>query len=81
MRGVHKETGGFPATISYPLPGAAGEGLSAYRAMERLGKVVNVTETSSLVEQLIRADMTAEAGEVTRAMLARDTHPLPKIFR
>jgi len=61
--------------------GAAGESLSAYRSMERLGKVINVTETSSLVEQLIRADMTVEAGQVTRAMLARDTHPLPKIFR
>ena len=42
---------------------------------------MNVTETSSLVEQLIRADMTVEASEVTRGMLARDTHPLPKIFR
>merc|ERR1712032_172747 len=63
------------------MSGAAGEGLSAYRAMERLGRPVNVTETSSLVEQLIRADMTVEASEVTRGMLARDTHPLPKIFR
>jgi len=61
--------------------GAALDGLAAYRAMERLGRPVNVTETSSLVEQLIRADLTAEAGEVTRGMLARDTHPLPKIFR
>ena len=42
---------------------------------------MNVTETSSLVEQLIRAEMTVEASEVTRGMLARDTHPLPKIFR
>ena len=49
--------------------------------MSRLGRHVNVTETSSLVEQLIRADMTVEASEVTRGMLARDTHPLPKIFR
>jgi len=57
------------------------EGLSLYRAMERLGRSVNVTETSSLVELLVRADMMAEAGEVTRGMLARDTHPLPKIFR
>jgi pentatricopeptide repeat protein len=63
------------------LAGAAGDGLAAYRAMERLGRPVNVTETSSLVEKLIQADLTAEAGEVTRGMLARDTHPLPKIFR
>ena len=34
-----------------------------------------------MVEQLIRAEMTVEASEVTRGMLARDTHPLPKIFR
>jgi len=30
---------------------------------------------------LVRADLMREAGEVTRAMLLRDTHPLPKIFR
>jgi len=59
----------------------AEDGLSAYKAMERLGRVVNVTETSALVEQLIRADLMAEAGEITRGMLIRDTHPLPKIFR
>jgi len=61
--------------------GKAAEGLTAYRAMESLGKVINVTETSALVEQLVRADLMREAGEVTRAMLLRDTHPLPKIFR
>jgi len=49
--------------------------------MERLGRVVNVTETSALVEQLIRADLMKDAGEITRGMLIRDTHPLPKIFR
>jgi len=61
--------------------GKADEGLSAYKAMERLGRVVNVTETSALVEQLIRADLMKEAGDITRGMLIRDTHPLPKIFR
>jgi len=59
----------------------ADEGLTAYKAMERLGRVVNVTETSALVEQLIRADLMKEAGDITRGMLIRDTHPLPKIFR
>jgi len=59
----------------------ADDGLAAYRAMERLGRVVNVTETSALVEQLIRADLMKDAGEITRGMLIRDTHPLPKIFR
>eukprot|EP00092_Neocalanus_flemingeri_P021226 GFUD01023000.1.p1 GENE.GFUD01023000.1~~GFUD01023000.1.p1 ORF type:complete len:1120 (-),score=366.36 GFUD01023000.1:285-3644(-) len=59
----------------------ANEGLASYKAMERLGRVVNVTETSALVEQLIRADLMTEAAEITRGMLVRDTHPLPKIFR
>jgi len=59
----------------------AGAAFGAFRALERLGRLVNVTETSSLVEQLIRADMMEEAAEVTRGMLTRDTHPLPKIFR
>jgi len=59
----------------------AEEGLTAFKAMERLGRIVNVTETSALVEQLIRADMMKEAGDITRGMLIRDTHPLPKIFR
>jgi len=59
----------------------AEDGLTAYKAMERLGRVVNVTETSALVEQLIRADLMKEAGDITRGMLIRDTHPLPKIFR
>jgi len=61
--------------------GNADDGLSAYKAMEKLGRIVNVTETSALVEQLIRIDKVTEAGEITRAMLLRDTHPLPKIFR
>lgn len=59
----------------------AEDGLAAYKSMERLGRAVNVTETSALVEQLIRADMMKEAGDITRGMLIRDTHPLPKIFR
>merc|ERR1719357_654777 len=59
----------------------ADEGLTAYKAMERLGRVANVTETSALVEQLIKADLMKEAGDITRGMLIRDTHPLPKIFR
>jgi len=59
----------------------ADDGLAAYKAMERLGRVVNVTETSALVEQLIKANLMREAGEITRGMLVRDTHPLPKIFR
>ena len=61
--------------------GDAEEGLAMYLALERAGKVVNVTESSSLIEQLVRADMTHEATQLTQAMLQRNTHPLPKIFR
>jgi len=57
------------------------EGLSAYVAMESLGKTTNVTETSALIEQLIRADMMSDASNITQGMLIRNTHPLPKIFR
>ena len=57
------------------------DGLSAFVAMEGLGKTTNVTETSALIEQLIRADMMSEASNITQAMLVRNTHPLPKIFR
>jgi pentatricopeptide repeat protein len=61
--------------------GEAEKGLSIYLSLERSGKVVNVTETSSLIEQLVRADLTHEATEITQSMLVRNTHPLPKIFR
>ena len=61
--------------------GDAEKGLNIYLSLESSGKVVNVTETSSLIEQLVRADMTHEATEVTKSMLLRNTHPLPKIFR
>ena len=61
--------------------GDAEKGMSVYLTLETSGKVVNVTETSSLIEQLVRADRTSEATEITRTMLFRNTHPLPKIFR
>lgn len=57
------------------------DGLTAYMSMESLGKTTNVTETSALIEQLIRADMMTEASSITQGMLLRNTHPLPKIFR
>jgi hypothetical protein len=61
--------------------GDAVEGLAMYLALEKAGKLVNVTESSSLIEQLVRADMTHEATQITQTMLLRNTHPLPKIFR
>jgi len=61
--------------------GDAAKGLSIYLSLEQSGKIVNVTETSSLIEQLVRADLTQEATDITKTMLFRNTHPLPKIFR
>jgi len=61
--------------------GDAAEGLGVYMSLERSGKVVNVTETSALIEQLVRNNMTHEATDITKTMLFRNTHPLPKIFR
>merc|ERR1719273_1714129 len=57
------------------------KGLATYNRLEATGKIVNVTETSALVEQLIRADMMREAAALTMSMLRRNTHPLPKVFR
>jgi len=57
------------------------KGLATYNRLEATGKIVNVTETSALVEQLIRSDMTREAAALTMSMLRRNTHPLPKVFR
>jgi len=61
--------------------GDADTGLNIYLSLEKAGKVVNVTETSALIEQLVRANRTHEATEITQTMLYRNTHPLPKIFR
>jgi len=63
------------------IAGEPDNALGVYRALESSGKVVNVTETSSLIEQLVRYDMMSEAVEVTQTMLIRNMHPIPKIFR
>ncbi len=61
--------------------GEAENALSVYRNLEQAGKTVNVTETSALIEQLVRTDMMSEAVEITQSMLMRNMHPMPKIFR
>lgn len=68
----------FKRSLSY---GDAKEGFLAYINLESRGKSVNVTESSSLIEQLVKADLISEASDVTKTMLMRKTHPLPKIFR
>jgi hypothetical protein len=51
------------------------------RNLETAGKAINVTETSALIEQLVRGDLMAEAVEITQSMLMKNMHPMPKIFR
>lgn len=53
----------------------------AYCNMQQGNKSVNVTESSALVELLVKNDMISEATQVTEDMLNKDTYPLPKIFR
>lgn len=55
--------------------------LNVYRNLEHAGKAINVTETSALIEQLVRVDLMSEAVEITQSMLMRNMHPMPKIFR
>jgi len=68
----------FKRSITF---GDAREGYLAYVNLESRGKSVNVTESSSLIEQLVKSDLISEASDVTKTMLMRKTHPLPKIFR
>jgi len=83
---VHSSVGGEHSYLHRQLKrlviaGEPENALGVYRALEANGKVVNVTETSSLIEQLVRYDMMSEAVEVTQSMLVRNMHPIPKIFR
>lgn len=61
--------------------GEAVNALDVYRNLETAGKAINVTETSALIEQLVRGDLMAEAVEITQSMLMKNMHPMPKIFR
>ena len=42
---------------------------------------LNVTESSTLIELFIKADLVQEAVEITETMLEREAYPLPRIFR
>jgi hypothetical protein len=55
--------------------------LDNYRGLERTGRELNVTESSNLIELLVRDDLIEEATDVTEKMLAREAYPMPKIFR
>jgi leucine-rich PPR motif-containing protein len=57
------------------------EAMGIYRKLEEKGKLLNVTESSALVELLVKHDRVIEAAAITQRMLQRETYPMPKIFR
>ena len=69
------------------------ECLASYYQLEKLNSkrlsmdsnsnktVVNVTDSSSLIELLVKDDRVKEATQVAQSILALDAYPIPKIFR
>jgi len=56
--------------------------ITNHRGLEKAGgKDLNVTESSTLIEMFVKADMTEDAISVTERMLMREAYPLPRIFR
>lgn len=55
--------------------------LECYEELDGAGKRLNVTESSNLIELLIKSDMVGPATAITEQMLHRDAYPMPKIFR
>ena len=45
------------------------------------GKDLNISESSALIELLVKEEYLEEAIEVTKQMLVREAYPLPRIFR
>ena len=42
---------------------------------------MNITESSGLIELLVKDDLIEEAVDVTERMLSREAYPMPRIFR
>jgi hypothetical protein len=60
----------------------AEEAYSFYIELEKTGKQLNVTESSSLIELLVKdGTRVKEAARMAEKMLVRETYPMPKIFR
>jgi len=56
--------------------------ITNYRGLEKAGgKDLNVTESSTLIELFVKADLSDDAISVTERMLMREAYPLPRIFR
>eukprot|EP00096_Caligus_rogercresseyi_P007793 TRINITY_DN2586_c0_g1_i1.p1 TRINITY_DN2586_c0_g1~~TRINITY_DN2586_c0_g1_i1.p1 ORF type:complete len:541 (-),score=189.14 TRINITY_DN2586_c0_g1_i1:344-1891(-) len=62
-------------------PESLDEALEAFYLLESKTKFPSVLETSSLIENLVKADRVEDAALIAEKMLARKTYPLPKIFR
>ena len=61
---------------------SAEEAYQAYVQLDKTGKQLNVTETSTLIELLVKEGIRVrEAAKITEDMLRRNTYPMPKIFR
>uniref|UniRef100_A0A0K2V6Y4 PROP1-like PPR domain-containing protein n=1 Tax=Lepeophtheirus salmonis TaxID=72036 RepID=A0A0K2V6Y4_LEPSM len=57
------------------------EALEAFHVLESKTKFPSVTEASTLIENLVKAERTDDAAVIAEKMLSRKTYPLPKIFR
>ena len=56
--------------------------LEHYKGLEKVGgKDLNITESSGLIELLVKDDLIEEAVDVTERMLSREAYPMPRIFR
>ena len=56
--------------------------LEHYKGLERVGgKEMNITESSTLVELLVKDDLIEDAVNITEKMLSREAYPMPRIFR
>merc|ERR1712018_778606 len=56
--------------------------LEHYKGLEKVGgKDLNITESSGLIELLVKDDLIEEALDVTERMLSREAYPMPRIFR
>jgi len=53
-----------------------------FKGLERVGgKDLNITESSSLIELLVKEDLIEDAVDVAEKMLSREAYPMPRIFR
>merc|ERR1712061_387235 len=55
--------------------------ITNYRGLEKAGgKDLNITESSTLIQIFVKADLADDAISVTERMLMQEAYPLPRIF-